>query len=87
MWIKLIGLAAGLGLGSILIKFLISAYKSHVLKHIQGYGRTVGRWISSQGRKRMGKEKWEKMEDEVLSTTMEEFTIGLREGWNSDDKQ
>ncbi len=87
MWETIIGIAAGLGIGALIIKILVSAYEKYVLKHVFKHAYDVGAWISKQGRKRMGENEWEKVEDGVLNDTLDKFTAGIKAGWNSDDSE
>jgi len=48
------------------------------------WGKTVGRFLSTMGNARLGREKWEKIED-VVTLSILSFAKGVKVGADEDD--
>ncbi len=68
-----------------LIVFVVSVLTAWVKKgQFENWGKTVGKWLSKIGNLKMGKEKWEKIED-VITLSILSFAKGLKIGADEDD--
>jgi uncharacterized protein YebE (UPF0316 family) len=80
-------MALSLGLGGVAIGVIVKAYSSYVLKNLYPFGYKIGKFISSGLRKSLGISKAEKLEADIIETTLEELTKGLKAGLDYDDSR
>jgi hypothetical protein len=68
-----------------LIGFLTSILIAWVKKgQFESWGIKLGRWLSMLGNTKLGKDKWEKVED-VITLSILSFAKGLKIGADEDD--